>query len=556
MIKKIHLLCFLLVSSIVSAQMINDFEQGFNSLSLNNAVYKNQNSVAFNILQCNISSTIGTVFTPPNILNNTSSKASIMTSINEPLLGGLGIVQSCVGPNGGKYALRLNNLGGGQDITSYTQTFTPTSKHVSFDYMAVLHSPHITQENVQPFFSVRLLDMNNNLLLSVPFCIKATLSDLILTNVGNNLFYTEDFYCQTIIVPEEYINTNIKIQFVIADCGAGADVGMVYLDNIRMGDPCDVNQFGFIDVSPNNEICNPEKVTINGIYQAPMGTTLVSSTVNVLDSNGNPAPVSINQNNFSNGTFSYTITFPTPLPYGGYEIEVKAIFANSLGYQYELTFLSTNPGADISFSDSSPMQIDVSVYHDPRLGNRAHLSWADVGGPYTVEFVSDGYCCPNSANGIPIDGQVYTTSTSGTDINSVFGAMVTQIESKCFRIRVRSQCNGWSDWCCYTTYFEHEGGYDLNNPNDPFNICLHEIDLNNLDPNSQFFVYPNPTTNSITITNSNSTYFGIYDYQQKLVKELKITQPKQNVEIDLSDLDSGIYVLKTENGHNIKIIKD
>ena len=556
MIKKIHLLCFLLMSSIVSAQMINDFEQGFNSLSLNNAVYKNQNSVAFNILQCNISSTIGTVFTPPSILNNTSSKASIVTSINEPLLAGQGITQSCVGVNGGKYALRLNNLGGGQDITSYTQTFTPTSKHVSFDYMAILHSPHITQENVQPFFSVRLLDMNNNLLLTVPFCTKATLSDLILNNVGNDLFYTENFYCQTIIVPEEYINTNIKIQFVITDCGLGGDVGIVYLDNIRMGDPCDVNQFGFIEAYPNDSVCNPEKVTINGIYQAPMGTTLVSSTVNVLDSAGNPAPVSINQNNFSNGTFSYTITFPTPLPYGGYEIEVKAIFANVQGYQYELTFISTNPGADIAFSDIDPIVLDI--YHSPNMGVQeiggGYMQWNDVGGPYTVEFVSDGYCCPNKW---PIQSYDYVVHSMVVEDNFISSDdlmyMLGTVSSKCVRFRVKATCQEWSSWCCATTYSWTGGGY---NGDDVLNQCLEEINLNDLHPNSTFALYPNPTTSVITITNSNSTYFGIYDYQQKLVKEFKITQPKQNVEIDLSDLDSGIYVLKTDNGHNIKIIKD
>lgn len=380
MIRKNLLLCFLLLSSIINAQVINNFEQGLGSIPLNSAVYKNQTSTGFSIVQCNISTTIGTVFTPPNTLNSTASKASIVTSAIEPLLASQGITKQTVGPNGGKYALRLNNLGGGFDITSYTQTFVPTSKYVSFDYMAVLFSPHITNDNVQPFFSVRLLDMNNNLLLSVPFCTKATLSDLILNNVGDNLFYTDGYYCQTIKIPQEYIGQSIKIQFVVADCGLGGDVGMAYLDNIRMGKQCSEPQFGFIDLDQNKTVCNPDKVTVTGVYSAPQGTTYTSSTVTVLDSSGAVMPVTAYLNYFNNGTFSYVIPFPTPLPYGSYEIKITAIFTNSLGYQYILEATSTDAGADIIFTNNNPMELDIVLDVNGGIYGNGSVTWEDTGG--------------------------------------------------------------------------------------------------------------------------------------------------------------------------------
>ena len=128
MFKKLSLLFFLwLFVTSLNAQMINDFESGFASLPLNSAVYKNQNTQSFSIFQCNVGIGVGTIFTPTNIINDNTVKASLVTAVNEPLLNTAGIQFLCVGPNGGNYALRLNNLGGGQDITSYTQTFMPIS---------------------------------------------------------------------------------------------------------------------------------------------------------------------------------------------------------------------------------------------------------------------------------------------------------------------------------------------------------------------------------------------------------------------------------------------
>lgn len=552
--KKSILILFLLLSGAINAQMINDFEQGLGSIPLNSAVYRNQNSTSFNIFECNIGVVFGSVFTPPSALNNTATKASIMTAVNEPILSSYGITYPCVGPDGGKYSIRLNNSGGGQDITSYTQTFMPVSKYLSFDYLAVLNSPHITQDDVQPFFTVRLLDINNNIISSVPFCAKATLNDLILTKVSNKLFYTEDFYCQTIAIPEEYVNNqNIKVQFVIADCGLGGDVGVVYLDNIRMGDPCEEPEFGFMDLDSGDNICNPGKVIVTGTYTAPQGTTYTSSALQILDSAGNPVainPWDITLNNFSGGTFSYTVDFPTPLADGGYEIKVEAVFTNAIGYQYHLEAQSISAGADLIFSDSSPLDV-IIVPDDTHYSDLYNSYWEDMGaGPYFIEFVADGYCCPAGASGQNINGEIYQMTVYSNNVEDALG-MISIAASKCIRFRVKTLCKEWSTWCCISSYDEIETGIKPMFPPP----CLDEIDLNNLDPNQALVAYPNPASGTIAVMNANAVQFNFYDLNQKAVKQVQINAPEEKVEIDLSDLKKGVYILKTDRGQEVKIIK-
>ncbi len=405
---------------------------------------------------------------------------------------------------------------------------------------------------------MRLLDINNNIISSVPFCAKATLNDLILTKVSNKLFYTEDFYCQTIAIPEEYVNNqNIKVQFVIADCGLGGDVGVVYLDNIRMGDPCEEPEFGFIDLDSGDNICNPDKVTVTGTYTAPQGTTYTSSVLQLLDSAGNPVainPADITLNNFSGGTFSYTVEFPAPLADGGYEVKVEAVFTNAIGYQYHLEAQSISAGADLIFSDSTPLNVTIVHHESSGIFPPGYISWEDIGGPYIIEFVVDQVCCGTRI--VHYDDNIYTITIYDNFISKdTFVTMASFPALKCLRFRVKTPCKKWSTWCCITSYGWGEGGYKPTDPNDPFNICLDKIDLNNLDSNQPLVAYPNPASGTITVMNANAVQFNFYDLNQKAVKQVQINSPEEKVEIDLSDLKKGVYILKTDRGQEVKIIK-
>lgn len=66
-------------------------------------------------------------------------------------------------------------------------------------------------------------------------------------------------------------------------------------------------------------------------------------------------------------------------------------------------------------------------------------------------------------------------------------------------------------------------------------------------PANSFAVYPSPTTGKITIVDSQNSFLRVIDLQGKVLLE-KQTGSTENTELDLSDLNSGIY--------NIQIIND
>ena len=76
---------------------------------------------------------------------------------------------------------------------------------------------------------------------------------------------------------------------------------------------------------------------------------------------------------------------------------------------------------------------------------------------------------------------------------------------------------------------------------------------------TQFFSFPNPSSNKISFTtdveNGNSTNLEIFDINGKKVLEKNITVSENKIEIDITNLNSGIYIYKL-NGQTNKFIKE
>jgi hypothetical protein len=66
-------------------------------------------------------------------------------------------------------------------------------------------------------------------------------------------------------------------------------------------------------------------------------------------------------------------------------------------------------------------------------------------------------------------------------------------------------------------------------------------------------VYPNPFSDLICIETKESGILLITDILGKTVKTVYC---ENKTSIDLKELDNGIYIIKTENGKTIKIIKN
>jgi predicted RNA-binding protein len=71
--------------------------------------------------------------------------------------------------------------------------------------------------------------------------------------------------------------------------------------------------------------------------------------------------------------------------------------------------------------------------------------------------------------------------------------------------------------------------------------------------NFNLLVYPNPFSDVIIIETKESGILLITDILGKTVKTVYC---ENKTSIDLKELDNGIYIIKTENGKTIKIIKN
>ena len=80
--------------------------------------------------------------------------------------------------------------------------------------------------------------------------------------------------------------------------------------------------------------------------------------------------------------------------------------------------------------------------------------------------------------------------------------------------------------------------------------------VNLVNSNNNFFkVFPNPSSDSITVSNSKKTLNSIiiYDVKGKLIK--KINSEEFSLTVNISNLKAGIYILKIDNNKSIKFLK-
>ena len=80
------------------------------------------------------------------------------------------------------------------------------------------------------------------------------------------------------------------------------------------------------------------------------------------------------------------------------------------------------------------------------------------------------------------------------------------------------------------------------------------VDDNSL---SNFSLYPNPSTNSVELSSTNTpiSEISIYDLSGKLLLSKKYNS-EININLNISNLAPGIYLLKINNKKSIKLIKN
>ncbi|WP_306352285.1 T9SS type A sorting domain-containing protein [Flavobacterium sp. '19STA2R22 D10 B1'] len=550
MIKKLFY-CLLISGmsmNFANAQIIENFESG---LSTGNTLdYRNQNLTPFSILNCQIGTSFGSLYYPNfSSYDNASEKASIVSVGNyDPILASYGIQKDVVPPNGGKFAIRLNDVVSGyQDITAFEKVVNLAPRNVSFNYMSIFDSGHIADLEHQTFFTFRVLDQNRNVISGTQYCLVADPANSTLINQNNHLFYTDGWLCHSVTIPKIYVGKKVILQFIAADCGAGKDRGITYIDNIVGEKECTPMPIGSIKLVPIENNCAPkEKVQVCGTFEVPGDNTLTNLELEVLH-NGNVvtlAPGDVNIDNLDATSFCFNVYFnsTTLPPTGTYEFRVKATYvSNSTGQTFEVIAQSTNPGADVSFGGTVNYYFDNDVLH-----------WDNFGGPYIIELRGGDYCCPGSTANAHAEGLTTTVVVNDNFINGY--ELIQAIGSKCLQWRIKLPCGeAWSDWCCMASYYPSSGPHMPIGDN--FNVgCSPEGQVNN-KPAQLLVVYPNPTSSFVHIINSNSMNFDLYDYNNNLVFSKKVKAIERDVELDITHLKAGVYILKTDNKQTVKIMK-
>lgn len=448
------------VVNTVPADCFNgDFEQGLAGYTFRlNAPWNENtttpNDTGFEILNCDISTNPLNdlnpgfeVFTPnENIF--TDNDGNILNG--DPSMGGTIVTQQGFDSNllafgtqvnmihGGNASMKLNNNNGRTHITAMTKQIHPTTNDIGFHFSLIVQNPHSANPQFQPFFTVRVY-RGDEIVSTNNICITADTNNTIFTGVNNNSLLYTGWVCDRMKIPDNLVDTDLTMEFIITDCGQTAHFGTVYIDDICAA--CERPAFGSIEMDDAGFNCPTDTIDICGTITMPA------------DNNGNPNAVELRVEN-SDGSIVHTynnvvITNPT-----GSLFERRFCFTidPSLYTHEDYTFVVIADFGTHTVSDfGATGNVDLSFNSNGTVLNsyvvRNELYWDGTEESYDLEFMVDSVCCPDNEVIDPIPAY-YATTVTENHIN-IYN-ITSHIQFECFRWRVKTSC-GWSEWCCITT---------------------------------------------------------------------------------------------------------
>lgn len=438
--KKIFILMAMLLSWLGNAQCITN--GGFEALDLNDYDFSRTNG-NFDILDCDENTGGYDIFTP-NTTNNFAQSATMVTLGSDPTISALSRVHS------GNRAVKLNNTGsGGGDRTCMSTFIEPTSTTISFFFALIVQNPHPDEPLTQPFFRVRVYDENNELVENTQICIMADANNPIFKSVGGGAVLYTEWVCSRINIPDELLAQELRLEFLVADCGQGAHFGTVYIDDISC-EPCNDPAFGFIELDSDGYSCPTEPFDVCGTYFTPHEGALDSTILEIL-LDGNVVETINTTSSLTAETFCFEVDPAILYSDNEYEIRVIADFeidGVTTNFITTLTDISSVTGSDISFSG-----VDISLA--ATVGDGDILFWEDISSSYDLEFFLVGN---------PSISYSTTTTVNFIDLLDVSANMGLTFGSRMFKWRIRAENCEWSEWCTLYYFFprDYDGTYWVN----------------------------------------------------------------------------------------------
>ncbi len=246
-------------------------------------------------------------------------------------------------------------------------------QEVNFSYALVAEFPDHPNQN--PFFIARAVDAAGNELDRI----------CVVSNPATNPFFNrirspngcrsedilwQDWTCGSLTITGA-IGEVVNLEFIVADCGAGAHFGYAYVDDICT-DTCDggVNTPGNIELTPMDP-CQDLPLQVCGTYTLPQLNGNTGSINNPIELEILQGGVSVGitlTTTASNGTFCFTVNASDMVGQsGGYDFQVNADFTVNGGTQAD-SDIHTNPGQDNDFifdnPDCCPEEADFNAFID------------------------------------------------------------------------------------------------------------------------------------------------------------------------------------------------
>jgi hypothetical protein len=410
-------------------------------------------------------------WTPNNLFSTSTDNFDIVSAGNDPIVALGGQTLSMINPNSpttnNQFAARINGprplvnptnpmqgaCWADRGINRLTKPITLTesgNQTVRFYYALVTEFPDHPNRN--PIFLARALDGNN-----------AELDRLcVISNPAGNPFFNQlnglnsgcglapvlwqDWTCAELKISGE-VGDVVNLEFIVADCGAGAHFGYAYVDDIcaeecrpgtnfqgsirlREFDPCEVD-FPFQVCAQytlpqlNGQTGTLSSTSLDILQNGQVVQTLTNGTVV-----GNTVCFTVNPNDFPSQT-------------GGYDFQVNATFNIGNGTQ-EADDIHTTPGQNNDYIFNNPDCCDIAaiitnvVCDDQGTTDPSDDTWS-----FDLTVTNSGGTFWNATTPLGDAGGYGTTSTiymgNISDYDSVYGFQVSDdSDPTCLTIRTIS----------------------------------------------------------------------------------------------------------------------
>lgn len=542
------------ISSSLRQSCVNgDFEDGTASYSFWSDAHPQPASGSSFFQSCGTPTVVtGTNVVTPSV-NNFNSTITLIdnTAPNyqqfDPVLASFGQNIPTLNTNSGSKCIKLNNTQGygSSDLTTMSRYMPSINQPtIDFNFSLVMDNKVAHGQDIQPYFRVRVLDQNNNVVDQI--CIIADPENCLFNriNVSNSrrILYT-GWVCARLNV-QDILNQPGTIEFSVSDCQPSQHFGTVYIDNL-CGFVCATPQLGALSLDPTNINCpnaTPEvPVNVCGTYQPPVNATLNTLSLNIIQ-NGNTittinAPTQLTSDTFC---FSFLPSAFGANPSGSFEFEVNATFnvACPAGtYIYDMTDNSANVGPDVTFIDCCLPTLILIAPAD----NVTNLDATTA----TQKERSDWIKATNIVevgDAVFQNGVVYHAGNY-VELNPGFEAVTG------------SQFSAYIEGCSSNYIYRNS---DTNSSSTEEGL-LEELNVTKL--NIEFLIVPNPSSSSIELIMKGNQFrsISITTIDGKMVFDQNI-ELTDKARVDVSRYANGVYIvnLLTDDGdvYSKKLIKN